>query len=187
MIENILEQIEASKQVISTIRPDDVILMVKMIVETFEAGGKVLIAGNGGSASDADHFTGEMLGRFKMEREALPAISLCCHVGALTAISNDYSYEKAFARQLSALIKEEDLFIGISTSGKSPNIINCLNVADVYGARSILMCGTKTSVIPESTNVINVDSDVTARIQEVHGLIIHLVCDLVEKEMFAKR
>lgn len=186
MKNNIWEQIEASKQAISTIKPDDVVLMVKMIVETFEAGGKVLIAGNGGSASDADHFVGEMLGRFRMERKAIPAISLCSHIGALTAISNDYSYEDAFARILEGLIKPEDIFIGISTSGKSKNILKCLEVADRYKSKSIILCGQYSAGISESTKIINVNSTNTARIQEAHGLIIHLVCDLVEKALFEK-
>lgn len=182
----ILEQIKASKEAFDSVFASEVIAMVDMIVNTVNNGGKIYIAGNGGSASDADHFVGEMLGRFKMERKAIPAISLCSHIGALTAISNDYSYEEAFPRILIGLIKPEDIFIGISTSGKSTNILNCLCVADMHKAKSILLCGKNSTGIPNSTKVINVNSTNTARIQEAHGLIIHLVCDLVEKALFEK-
>lgn len=182
----ILEQIKASKEAIDSVFASEVIAISDIITDAIKVGGKVYIAGNGGSASDADHFVGEMLGRFKMERSALPAISLCSHIGALTAISNDYTYEDAFARILEGLIKPEDVFIGISTSGKSKNILKCLEVADRYKSKSIILCGQYSAGISESTKIINVNSTNTARIQEAHGLIIHLVCDLVEKALFEK-
>lgn len=186
-MDDMFNQMSESASVIKSISPTKIIEISEMIIECIKRGGKIYIAGNGGSASDADHFVGEMLGRFKLERCAFPAISLCSNIGALTAISNDYSYDSAFARQLRGLMTEDkDLFIGISTSGKSKNILKCLHVADLMNCPAIMLTGKYEKInkdVPYNTTIVSVYSDVTARIQEAHGVIIHLVCDIVEREL----
>lgn len=145
---------------------------------------KVLIAGNGGSAADAQHFAAEFTGRFEMERSGLNAIALTTDTSALTAIANDYGYHKVFSRQLAAIGNKGDVFIGISTSGKSESIINALNVAREKGITSIMMTG-KTGEPNGADFVIRAQSEKTSLIQEFHSFALHCICKIVD-EKFAK-
>ena len=156
-----------------------------LIVATLRRGGKVLSCGNGGSAADAQHFASELLGRFEAERAALPAVALSTDTSTLTAIANDYSYEQVFARQVSALGAAGDLLLAISTSGNSGNVIAAVRVAHQKGMGVIALTGRKGGKIAEELAApdieLRVPSDRKARIQEVHLLMIHGLCDVVEE------
>lgn len=152
-----------------------------IIKETFLKGNKLLIAGNGGSAGDAQHIAAEFTGRFVKERKALPAIALSTDTSALTSIGNDYGFEHVFSRQLEALAQPGDLFIAISTSGNSPNMINALKSAQKIGCKTIGLSGRDGGKMNGLCDLnIVVPSDVTARIQEIHILIGHVFCKAVD-------
>jgi D-sedoheptulose 7-phosphate isomerase len=162
--------------------------MVAFVVAAYRAGGKVVVLGNGGSAADAQHLAGELIGRFKLERPALPAIALSTNTSILTAIANDYGYDVVFSRQIEALLTEKDVVIAISTSGRSPSVIEAIKAAKKKGARTIVLTGGKggklASIKSGADLVLAVPSDSTPRIQESHITIGHIVCELVERELF---
>lgn len=154
----------------------------KMVTDVLQAGGKVLIAGNGGSAADAQHIAAELTGRYVKERIGLPGIALTVDTSALTAISNDYGFEKVYSRQLSALARPEDLFIAISTSGKSSNIIEALKVAKDIKCKTLGLSGRDGGGMNSLCDLnIVVSGDTTARIQEMHMLIGHILCKAVDE------
>lgn len=158
----------------------------RLILSKLHLGGKVLICGNGGSAADAQHFAAEFVGRFMVDRAALPAIALTTDTSILTAVGNDYSFDDVFSRQVSALCNSNDVLIGISTSGKSKNIVNALEMAKKKGAKTItLLGGTGGSCIWYADYKYIVPSSESARIQEVHLLIEHLICEIVEKSFIS--
>lgn len=153
-----------------------------IITKTILAGGKVLLAGNGGSAADAQHIAAELTGRFVKERKALPAIALTVDTSALTAISNDYGYERVFERQIEALALPKDLFIAISTSGSSPNILNALRAAKEIGCTTIGLSGRTGGQMNDLCDLnIVIPEENTARIQEMHILIGHILCKAVDE------
>ena len=155
----------------------------KMIIETLLNGGKILLAGNGGSAADAQHIAAELTGRYVKERKALPAIALTVDTSALTAISNDYGYESVFSRQIEALANPNDLFIGISTSGNSANILKSLASAKAIGCKTIGLSGRDGGKMNDLCDInIIIPDDVTARIQEMHILIGHIFCKSVDEQ-----
>ncbi|WP_200763496.1 D-sedoheptulose 7-phosphate isomerase [Nitrosophilus alvini] len=151
-------------------------------VETLKNGKKILIFGNGGSAADAQHIAAELTGRFKKERKGLPAIALTTDTSALTAIANDYGYEQVFARQVEALAQNGDLCIGISTSGNSENVLRGLEVAKTMGCKTIGLSGKEGGKMASlcDANIV-VPSNETARIQEMHILIGHIICAAVDE------
>ena len=154
-----------------------------IINKTLLAGGKVLLAGNGGSAADAQHIAAELTGRYVKERKALPAIALTVDTSALTAISNDYGYDSVFSRQVEALANPHDLFIGISTSGNSANILKSLATARAIGCKTIGLSGRDGGKMNDLCDInIIVPDDVTARIQEMHILIGHIFCKAVDEQ-----
>lgn len=151
-------------------------------VAAIRAGNKVMICGNGGSAADAQHFAGEFVCRFFKDRAPMAAIALTTDTSVMTAIGNDYSFDEIFGRQVAALGKKGDVLIGISTSGNSRNVLKAFQEARRIGVRTILLTGQKTgTIVPESDIVIAVPSAVTPRIQEMHLLIEHIICEEVEK------
>ncbi|MCX6771196.1 MAG: D-sedoheptulose 7-phosphate isomerase [Candidatus Micrarchaeota archaeon] len=151
----------------------------------FKNGGKLLVFGNGGSAADAQHMAAEFVGRYLKERRALPAIALTANTSALTAIGNDYGFERVFARQVSALAGKNDVVVGISTSGNSPNVILALEAAKANGAFTAALVGGKACRMDSAADlVLKAPSESTPRIQEMHILIIHTVCGMVETELF---
>jgi D-sedoheptulose 7-phosphate isomerase len=153
----------------------------KLVTDTVLAGGKILVAGNGGSAADAQHIAAELTGRYVKDRKALPAIALTVDTSALTAISNDYGFERVFARQLEAFATPNDLFIAISTSGNSPNILRALEKARELGCKTIGLSGRDGGQMNNLCDLnIIVPDDVTARIQEMHILIGHIFCKAVD-------
>ena len=155
------------------------------LIKAFKAGKKVLVCGNGGSASDAQHFQAELIGRFKKNRAGLPCIALTQHPSLLTALANDFGYESVFEKQVEALGQGGDVLVALSTSGNSPNIIRALQAARKNGMKAIGLSGNKGGLMNEHTDLnIVVDSNNSARIQETHITIIHLVSEIVEKGMF---
>lgn len=160
---------------------------VSLIVHAFENNHKLLLCGNGGSAADAQHIAAEFTGRFYLNRAALFAEALHTNGSYMTAVANDYGFEKVYSRQLDAKGNEGDVLIAISTSGNSPNILEAINTAKSKGMSVILLTGLnggKGTYLVDTS--INVPSDDTPRIQECHILIGHIICELVEKELFTR-
>jgi len=160
----------------------------QIMVDSLLNEGKILSCGNGGSAGDAQHFSSELLNRFERERPSLPAIALTTDSSTITSIANDYSYFEVFAKQIRALGKEADVLLAISTSGNSANIIQAITAAHERKMTVIALTGKDggkiNSMLGESDIEIRVPSDVTARIQEVHLLIIHCLCDFIDCQIF---
>lgn len=173
--EEILDDDELLAEIIST---------VDSIVKSLKAGHKLVICGNGGSEADSLHFAGEIVGRFQKERSPWPAVVLGADPATLTAIANDYGYEKTFARQAKAFVQDGDVFIGISTSGNSQNIVNAIEEIRDVMCTTVGLLGKDGGFIRNLVNhAIVVPDDVTARIQESHITIIHVICELIEEKM----
>ncbi len=163
-----------------------------VLTQSLLSGGKILACGNGGSAADAQHFSSELLNRYEMERPGLPAIALTTDSSTLTSIANDYRYDDVFAKQVRALGREEDVLIAISTSGHSPSIVSAVTAAHERDMTVIALTGRDggevASHLNESTDVeIRIPSDTTARIQEVHLLVLHCLCDLIDENIFGHK
>jgi D-sedoheptulose 7-phosphate isomerase len=188
MIAEIQAQLQDHRSVIALLERDMLPLIAEMgilISDTLNRGNKLLVMGNGGSAADAQHFVAEIVGRYKMERRALPAVALSTDTSILTAIGNDYGFDVVFSRQVEALAAPGDAVVGISTSGNSPNVLKALNAAKARGCRTIGLLGKDGGSIKGACDLaLVVPSDDTPRIQEGHITIIHIVCDLVEKALF---
>jgi D-sedoheptulose 7-phosphate isomerase len=156
-----------------------------LIIESLRAGGKILSCGNGGSAADAQHFSSELLGRFEAERRSLPAVALTTDSSTLTAVTNDYGYEHVFSRQVGALGRAGDILLAISTSGNSPNVVRAMLAAQAQGMQTVALTGRDggrmASVLAAGDVELRVPSGRTARIQEVHLLLIHVLCDLIDQ------
>ena len=154
------------------------------IRDSLSAGGKLLLMGNGGSAADSQHIAAELIGRFKKERKAIPALALTVDSSSLTALGNDYGFESIFSRQVEALANSNDAIIGISTSGNSKNIIRALNLAREIGAKTIGFMGNDGGNMKDCVDIgIIVPSNDTARIQEVHITIGHIICEIIEQDL----
>lgn len=158
------------------------------VVQCLLDGHKIMSCGNGGSACDAMHFSGEMLNRFKHERPSLPAIALTADISTITSIANDYSYHDIFAKQFRALAQPGDLLLAISTSGNSPNILNTIKAAHDRQINVIALTGNDggkmAELLKEGDIEIRVPATETARIQETHLLIIHCICDVIDYQLF---
>jgi len=158
----------------------------KMCVELYRGSKKTILAGNGGSAADAQHIAAELVGRYGFDRPSIPSLALTTDTSNLTAIGNDYGYDKVFSRQLEGMGQEGDIFIGISTSGNSLNIINAFNSAKNKGITTVALTGRDGGEMAKLADVaLVVPSNSTPRIQESHILIGHIICDIIEKEIFA--
>ena len=156
------------------------------IVEALRGGRKVLVCGNGGSASDAQHFSAELVGRFTRERRALAAIALTTDTSILTAVANDYAYDRVFARQVEALGQAGDVLIGISTSGGAPNVVAAFAAASAARIMTVALTGRDGGAVGAAADIhINVASSSTARVQEVHRTLLHAMCELIERESYA--
>jgi D-sedoheptulose 7-phosphate isomerase len=161
--------------------------IAKMIIDAYKMGKKVLLCGNGGSAGDAQHLATEMVGRFRLERAALPAIALTTNTSTLTAIGNDYGFELVFARQVEAFGEEGDVLICISTSGKSPNVLRAAESAKRKGLRTIGFTGEGGGALRSIVELcLRVPSSDTPRIQEMHITAGHIICDLVERNLYGR-
>jgi len=171
---------ETTEKVINSLQ-NDIELACKLVVETIKSGNKILLFGNGGSAADAQHIAAEFTGRYKTERKALPAIALTTDTSAITAIANDYGYDRVFDRQVKALANKGDLLIGISTSGNSTNVLRGFEIGKELGCKTIGLTGKNGGKFSVSCNLnIVVPSNDTARIQEMHILIGHIICQVID-------
>jgi D-sedoheptulose 7-phosphate isomerase len=180
-IKDILMQSIQIKEDLLHTRIDQIIDLSNMVIESLKKGGKVMIFGNGGSASDSQHIAAELVGRYQKEREALPAIALTTNTSILTAIANDYGYEFVFSKQIEALGQKNDIAIGISTSGKAKNVATGIKQAKKMGIKTIVFTGGDGGDIAKLADVsLIVPSKVTARIQEAHIAVGHIICELVE-------
>ena len=174
-----------SDSVINKEFSDALELASQFLIETFESKGKVLLAGNGGSAADSQHIAAEFMGRLNFDRDPLPAIALTANSSNLTCIANDYGYENIFSRQAHALANENDTLIVYSTSGKSPNILKLVKEARNDVKYIISFAGSYTKDLAQYSDVVlSVKSDKTTRIQEIHAIAGHIICECVEETLF---
>lgn len=168
--------------------PELIVHASNLMVESLLNGHKILSCGNGGSAGDAQHFSSEMLNRFERERPSLPAMALSTDTSTITSIANDYSYNEIFSKQIRALGQTGDVLLAISTSGNSPNVVQAIQAAHERDMRVVALTGRDGGnmaalLMPEDCEI-RVPSEVTARIQEVHLLVIHCLCDLIDEQLF---
>lgn len=164
-----------------------IVRSAELVADSFKKGGKLLIAGNGGSAADAQHLAAEFVNRFEIERPPLPAIALTTDSSNITSIGNDYSFDQVFSKQVRALGKSEDVLLAITTSGNSPNILKAVEAAESIGMKVIVLTGKGGGLLSAKGDVlINVEAKKTARIQEVHITFCHVVCELVDRMLFQK-
>ena len=190
-MEKIKNIIQSSIDVKSKILSEGKLLLtvqdcVKIIVNAFEKGNKVLFCGNGGSAADAQHLAAEFSGRFYTDRDALPAEALHCNTSYLTAVANDYSYDVIYSRLIKGIGNPGDVLVGLSTSGNSKNIINAFEAAKEKNMINIAFTGASGGELKKlADQLINVPSDDTPRIQESHIMLGHIICQLVEEIYFA--
>ena len=190
MDEIILEILEDSLAVKRDAIKENITLIntaCRKLSECLQAGHKILIFGNGGSAADAQHIAAEFVNRFRIERPPLAAIALTTDTSALTAIGNDYHFDQVFSKQVQALGKKGDIAWGISTSGNSPNVVLALEAAKKMGIYTLGMTGTGGKMASLVDLNFKVASDVTARIQETHITISHILCELVDRILFAEQ
>lgn len=189
MIHEIQAQLQAQRTLMEAIARDmspQIAALASLLVDGLKSGNKILVMGNGGSAADSQHFVAEIVGRFKLERRALPAIALSTDTSILTAIGNDYGFDAIFSRQVEAHAVAGDVVVGISTSGNSPNVLKALQLARERGCRTVGLLGRDGGSIKAVCDLALVmPSSDTPRIQEGHITIIHIVCDLLEKALFA--
>jgi D-sedoheptulose 7-phosphate isomerase len=159
------------------------LMAAQALADALGAGRKLLVFGNGGSASDAQHLSSELVGRFQKERAALPAIALTVDTSILTAVANDYSFKQVFARQIEALGQPGDVALGISTSGESPNVVAALKTARERGLKTIALTGRDGGAVGAAAEIhVNVPDQNTARVQEVHRTLLHVLCEVIESD-----
>ncbi|MBC7204203.1 MAG: D-sedoheptulose 7-phosphate isomerase [Pusillimonas sp.] len=184
--------IKESQRVLAALLANDELLAIleqatNACIQSLKSGGKILLAGNGGSAADAQHIAGEFVSRFAFDRPGLPAVALTTDSSILTAIGNDYGYETLFARQVQAHGNAGDVFIGYTTSGKSPNILRAFEEAKKQGVICIALTGNRGGPIKELCDyILEVPSSKTPRIQEGHAVLGHIICGLVEEALFKR-
>ena len=182
-------QIAESVGVKEALLSDEAILkqistVAALMVDAYKAGHKTMWAGNGGSAADAQHMAGELVNKFTFDRPGLAALSLSTDTSIITAVGNDFGFDRLFARQIEAQGCKGDVFIGISTSGKSPNLVKALDACKAKGITSVAIVGANPCPMDDYDYVIHVPSTVTPRIQECQTLIGHILCYIVEQELF---
>lgn len=177
------ESIEVKEELLKS-QIDTIVKIVNMIVSAIKDGKKLIVFGNGGSAADSQHIVAELIGRFKKERAAIPAIALSTNTSTITALSNDYGYEISFKRQLEGLAKKGDVALGISTSGNAVNVHEALKSAERLGLKIITMTGKDGGKISKLADIaFKVPSNNTPRIQESHITAGHIICELVEESL----
>ena len=179
----ILESIQVKEQIL---REDvgKIVEITEGLIDSLKKNGKVMIFGNGGSASDSQHIAAELIGRFKKDRRALPAIALTTNTSILTSLANDYGYETVFAKQIEALGQKNDFAIGISTSGKAKNVAGAIKQAKKMGIKTVALTGGDGGELAKLADLsLIVPSTITARIQEAHITIGHIICELAEEAL----
>ena len=187
----IRQEVAASISIKQEVLQDDVLLnqvlaLAEHCVASLRAGGKVIFCGNGGSFADAQHLSAEFTSRFMFDRPSLASIALGTNSSSLTALGNDYGYEYVFAREIESIAEPRDVFIAITTSGNSNNVVNAVNAALKKDVKTVVLTGGNGGKLGGSVDCITIPSTSTARIQECHILLGHIVCGLVESTMFEK-
>jgi D-sedoheptulose 7-phosphate isomerase len=183
-VKNLLNISADLKKTVAETLSGEILDSAHQIKNRLKIGGKLLLMGNGGSAGDAQHIAAELVGRFKKERKALPALALTVDTSSLTALGNDYGFETIFERQIEALANKNDAVIGISTSGNSENVLRAIKKANSIGAYTIGLLGNNGGRLKEIVNLpIVIPSKDTARIQEVHITIGHIICEIIEEDL----
>ena len=185
MNQTIKDTIELHKKLIAEFEAagvETVIQTAGIITDCFRRGGCVYLCGNGGSAADCQHIAGELIGRFRRQRRALPAVALSTDTSVITCIGNDYSFEQIFSRQVEALVEADDILWAFSTSGSSPNIVAAAQLAKEKGAKIIAFTGRPGSTLEQIADLcLCVDTQWTSSVQEVHQLAYHIICNLIEQ------
>jgi D-sedoheptulose 7-phosphate isomerase len=180
----LLESIQVKEELMRS-SIEQIIEIADILIDCLRKGGKIMFFGNGGSASDSQHIAAELVGRFRKDRAGLPAIALTTNTSILTSLSNDYSYEIVFAKQIEALGRQGDVAVGISTSGKAKNVIAGIRQAKKMGIRTIALTGSDGGQLSKTADVcLIVPSNITARVQEAHITIGHVICQLIEEKLF---
>ncbi len=180
----LLENIQIKEEILRS-SLNTIIEICDIVINCLKKGGKIILFGNGGSAADSQHIAAELIGRFKKDKTSLPAIALTTNTSILTALANDYGYETVFAKQIEALAKKEDVAVGISTSGKAKNVSKAILEAKKLGLKTIGLTGKDGGELAKLADIsITIPSNNTARIQESHIAIGHIVCELVEQTLF---
>jgi len=185
MKEDIIKSFNESSNLIreSSSLADEIERVIISIIDCIKNGNKIILFGNGGSAADAQHIAAEFIGRYKIERNGIPAISLTTDSSIVTALANDYSFDVIFSRQCESLVSNNDIVIGISTSGNSKNIQHALETAKNKGAKTVALLGNYGGTIKDVADFsIIVNSSNTPRVQEVHRVIYHTICEIVEQK-----
>lgn len=187
--ERISESIAIKEKILNNTKLINIIQDAAVCVtEVLSQGGKILLCGNGGSATDALHIAGEFVGRFQKERRSIPAIALSADIASMTAIANDYGYDSVYEREVEGLMTANDILIGISTSGNSENVYRAIRKAKEIGGTTVALLGKDGGKIKDIADFkIIVPSECTARIQESHIMIGHIICELVEREIMDSR
>ncbi|MBI3318068.1 MAG: D-sedoheptulose 7-phosphate isomerase [Candidatus Omnitrophica bacterium] len=180
MQEHLAESIRTKEKVLQTLVPS-IERAARLLIEALEAGNKILLFGNGGSAADSQHIAAELVGKLQVKRRALPAIALTTDTSNLTALGNDFGYEAVFQRQVEALGRKGDVAIGISTSGSSPNVLAAIRTARSLGLKTLALTGRAGGSLKEMVDLsLTIPSESTQRIQEAHITIAHILCELIE-------
>jgi D-sedoheptulose 7-phosphate isomerase len=191
MLKDIKAQLRTSLEIKQQLLNDDSFLQLieavaNRCIQAFRAGNKVMLAGNGGSASDALHLAAEFVGRYEQDRSGIPALALSANASTVTAVANDYGYEAIFQRQVQALGREGDVFFGLSTSGRSPNVVAAVQECKRLGIVTVGMTGSGGGDMLELCDYcLRIPSDNTARIQESHITVGHIICSMVERSLFS--
>ncbi|WP_313801736.1 D-sedoheptulose 7-phosphate isomerase [Cytobacillus sp.] len=188
MNDQIIDSIQVKQNIINDKKLMELIEQVSLqAIEVYKKGNKIILGGNGGSAADAQHIAGELVSRFYFDRPGLPALALTTDTSILTAIGNDYGYERLFSRQIQANGNQGDMFIGISTSGNSPNILKALEECKAQNIMTVGLTGGQGGLMEELCDYcIKVPSNETPRVQESHILIGHIICSIVEEAIFGQ-
>jgi D-sedoheptulose 7-phosphate isomerase len=181
----IAESISATQNLLRGSVPAQIGEIADVLIEALRAGRKLLLFGNGGSAADATHLAAEFVGRFRYDRPALPALSLTDNASSTSAIGNDFGFEQVFVRQIAAFGQAGDVALGLTTSGRSANVVLALAAARARGLRTVALCGRLTPEIRGAAELcLSTPARDTARVQECHMLVGHIVCELVERDLF---
>ncbi|MFA5004696.1 MAG: D-sedoheptulose 7-phosphate isomerase [Candidatus Omnitrophota bacterium] len=179
----LLESIQVKEEILRN-QISQIVAITQLIVDCLKKNGKLIVFGNGGSASDSQHIAAELVGRFKRDRSALAGIALTTNTSIITSLANDYGYDVVFSRQIEALGQKNDVVLGISTSGKAKNVLMGLKQAKKMGIKTVALSGGDGGDIAKVADVsLLVPSSVTARIQEAHITIAHIICEIIEQEL----
>lgn len=186
-VDKSLQEVAAAADRLRQTSTLSIVRAAELVYAAITSGNRILVCGNGGSAAEAQHFAGELIGRFLTERDPLAAVALTVDTSVLTAIGNDYGYEEVFARQVRGIGKSGDVLLAISTSGRSPNVLAALSAARERGLTTIALVGTESNPDLDACDlVIRIPDASVARVQEMHLVVLHLICDLVDRALVAE-